>query len=97
MTVNRTASGRIPGPGPLPTQRGRTTEQRVAVWVGAVLVLACLLSIDLVFRFARGTAGELAAGLVPVALLGVGWPSNSRPVKSINTRRSGFVYRLPTR
>lgn len=45
----------------------------MALWVGAVLVLACLLSVDLVFRFARGTAGELAAGLVPVAFLGLGW------------------------
>ena len=45
----------------------------MALWAGAVLLLACLLSIDLAFRFARGTQGELAAGLVSVAYLGVGW------------------------
>ncbi len=73
MTVDRTESGRILGPGPLPVERGRTAEQRVALWVGALLVLACLLSVDLVFRFSRGTSGELAAGLVPVAFLGLGW------------------------
>ncbi len=69
----RRPSKRLPLPCPEPTDDGRTREQHVALFAGALLVLACLLSVDLAWRFTSGSGGELAAGLIPITYLGVGW------------------------
>jgi hypothetical protein len=43
------------------------------MWVGATLLLACLLSVDLAWRVVTGATHGVVANLIPVAYLAGGW------------------------